>query len=80
MIALESEYLISLPKPINCAFVSQLLMPHICSTLQINIQARATLLATKGVFDKVGVFIIYCLLCEGGERENLFFFLPPELV
>ncbi|TRY76011.1 hypothetical protein DNTS_010909 [Danionella cerebrum] len=30
----------------------QLLMPHIRSTLQINIQARATLLAPKGVFDK----------------------------
>ncbi|XP_051533734.1 hydroperoxide isomerase ALOXE3-like [Myxocyprinus asiaticus] len=30
----------------------QLLMPHIRSTLQINIQARATLLAKNGVFDK----------------------------
>ncbi|XP_073791109.1 uncharacterized protein isoform X1 [Danio rerio] len=30
----------------------QLLMPHIRSTLQINIQARATLLAANGVFDK----------------------------
>lgn len=69
MIALESECLISLAKPVTCAFVFQLLMPHIRSTLQINIQARATLLATKGVFDKVGVFIIYCLLCEGSERE-----------
>ncbi len=44
---------------LNCTSVFQLLMPHIQSTLQINIQARVTLLATKGVFDKVGFLSAY---------------------
>lgn len=33
----------------------QLLMPHLKNSLQINIQARASLLAANGVFDKVGL-------------------------
>uniref|UniRef100_W5KEZ0 Zgc:152891 n=1 Tax=Astyanax mexicanus TaxID=7994 RepID=W5KEZ0_ASTMX len=35
----------------------QLLMPHIKTCLQINIQARGSLLSTNGVFDKVRVII-----------------------
>ncbi|XP_026089838.1 arachidonate 8S-lipoxygenase-like [Carassius auratus] len=49
----------------------QLLMPHIRSTLQINIQARVTLLATKGVFDKsvaCGLETIPLLLARGTQR------------
>uniref|UniRef100_A0A8C1LVH0 Hydroperoxide isomerase ALOXE3-like n=1 Tax=Cyprinus carpio TaxID=7962 RepID=A0A8C1LVH0_CYPCA len=49
----------------------QLLMPHLRSTLQINIQARFTLLATKGVFDKsigCGLEAIPLLLARGTQR------------
>lgn len=30
-------------------------MPHLKNSLQINIQARSSLLAANGVFDKVGI-------------------------
>ncbi|XP_057217067.1 hydroperoxide isomerase ALOXE3-like [Triplophysa rosa] len=49
----------------------QLLMPHIQTTLQINIQARATLLAKDGVFDKsisCGLDAAKLLLARGTQR------------
>lgn len=43
-------------------------MPHLKNSLQINIQARASLLGPNGVFDKVGIIIFdynlnVCELC-----------------
>ncbi|KAL0993737.1 hypothetical protein UPYG_G00112960 [Umbra pygmaea] len=49
----------------------QLLMPHIRSTLQINIQARTSLLAANGVFDKAigsGLEALPVLLSEATKR------------
>uniref|UniRef100_A0A8C7LL47 Lipoxygenase domain-containing protein n=2 Tax=Oncorhynchus mykiss TaxID=8022 RepID=A0A8C7LL47_ONCMY len=49
----------------------QLLMPHIKTTLQINIQARASLLAANGVFDKAvgcGLEALPVLLSRATER------------
>lgn len=36
-----------------CLFFGQLLMPHVRTSLQINLQARGSMLAAGGVFDKV---------------------------
>ncbi|XP_035522311.1 polyunsaturated fatty acid lipoxygenase ALOX15B [Morone saxatilis] len=49
----------------------QLLMPHVRSSLQINLQARASLLATGGVFDKgigSGLQTLPILLSRASER------------
>uniref|UniRef100_A0A673X7C2 Zgc:152891 n=1 Tax=Salmo trutta TaxID=8032 RepID=A0A673X7C2_SALTR len=49
----------------------QLLMPHIKTSLQINIQARASLLAANGVFDKAvgcGLEALPVLLSRATER------------
>ncbi|XP_037603547.1 polyunsaturated fatty acid lipoxygenase ALOX15B [Sebastes umbrosus] len=49
----------------------QLLMPHVRTSLQINIQARASLLAAGGVFDKAsgcGLEALPVLLSRGSER------------
>ncbi|TSL04289.1 Hydroperoxide isomerase ALOXE3 [Bagarius yarrelli] len=49
----------------------QLLMPHLKTSLQINIQARASLLATNGVFDKAvgcGMKAVPVLLARGTYR------------
>ncbi len=54
---------------LNCTTVFQLLMPHIQSTLQINITARGTLLATNGAFDKVDWFNF---VCKGSGGPNIF--------
>ncbi|XP_038564779.1 polyunsaturated fatty acid lipoxygenase ALOX15B isoform X2 [Micropterus salmoides] len=49
----------------------QLLMPHLRTSLQINIQARASLLASDGVFDKAmgcGLKALPVLLSRASER------------
>nr|XP_055037126.1 hydroperoxide isomerase ALOXE3 [Misgurnus anguillicaudatus] len=49
----------------------QLLMPHLQSTLQINIQARETLLAKNGVFDKAmacGLDAVAMLVARATQR------------
>ncbi|XP_070839453.1 polyunsaturated fatty acid lipoxygenase ALOX15B [Chaetodon trifascialis] len=49
----------------------QLLMPHVRSSLQINLQARASLLAVNGVFDKAtgsGLQTLPVLLSRASER------------
>ncbi|XP_072518118.1 polyunsaturated fatty acid lipoxygenase ALOX15B [Salminus brasiliensis] len=49
----------------------QLLMPHVRTSLQINIQARASLLAPNGVFDKAigcGIKAAPLLLARGTDR------------
>ncbi|KAI2651224.1 Polyunsaturated fatty acid lipoxygenase ALOX15B [Labeo rohita] len=59
----------------------QLLMPHIQSSLQINIQARVTLLAAKGVFDKsvaCGLEAIPLLLARGTQRLSYSSMCVPD--
>ncbi|XP_075994012.1 polyunsaturated fatty acid lipoxygenase ALOX15B [Genypterus blacodes] len=49
----------------------QLLMPHVQTSLQINIQARASLLAANGVFDKAvgcGLEAVPVLISRAGAR------------
>ncbi|XP_052443652.1 polyunsaturated fatty acid lipoxygenase ALOX8 [Carassius gibelio] len=59
----------------------QLLMPHLRSTLQINIQARFTLLTTKGVFDKsiaCGLEAIPMLMARATQRLRYSSMCVPE--
>ncbi|KAJ8265996.1 hypothetical protein GJAV_G00123960 [Gymnothorax javanicus] len=59
----------------------QLLMPHLWTTLQINIQARQTLLAPGGVFDKstaVGLEGLPVLLRKGTEQLRYSSLCVPE--
>ncbi|KAG5844816.1 hypothetical protein ANANG_G00166750 [Anguilla anguilla] len=59
----------------------QVLMPHVWTTLQINIQARLSLLAPGGVFDKfaaVGLEGIPVLLQKGTEQLRYSALCVPE--
>ncbi|XP_061106273.1 polyunsaturated fatty acid lipoxygenase ALOX15B [Conger conger] len=59
----------------------QLIMPHVWTTLQINIQARLSLLAPGGVFDKsmgVGLEGIPVLLRKGAEQLKYSALCVPE--
>ncbi|XP_042355980.1 polyunsaturated fatty acid lipoxygenase ALOX15B isoform X2 [Plectropomus leopardus] len=65
---------------IGC-FCGQLLMPHIRTTLQINFQARATLLTAGGVFDKAtasGLEAIPVLLSRASQRIHYRSLCVPE--
>ncbi|XP_049895442.1 polyunsaturated fatty acid lipoxygenase ALOX15B [Epinephelus moara] len=59
----------------------QLLMPHVRTSLQINFQARATLLAADGVFDKAagsGLEALPVLLSRASKRIHYRSLCVPE--
>ncbi|XP_062391679.1 polyunsaturated fatty acid lipoxygenase ALOX15B [Sardina pilchardus] len=61
--------------------IHRLLMPHVRSSLQINIQARASLLAPKGVFDRAigcGLKAIPVLLANAMARLRYDTLCVPE--
>ncbi|KAF7697155.1 hypothetical protein HF521_005573 [Silurus meridionalis] len=59
----------------------QLLMPHLKNSLQINIQARGSLLAANGVFDKAvacGIKALPFLLARGTDQLHYSSLCVPE--
>ncbi|KAK3524382.1 hypothetical protein QTP70_028007 [Hemibagrus guttatus] len=59
----------------------QLLMPHLKNSLQINIQARASLLGPDGVFDKAigcGLEVLPLLLARGTDRLHYTSLCVPD--